>query len=299
MRAPWGRTRWRSRLPTMMALFIGWRRGHSLESLGKAATESVSHRHQRDLHPFRRRRADRHLGDERHAGRDGLLRAAAAEPQLLLRHRLRHLRPSSRSASAVRGPSSARSASASWASPSNMGLNPAIAAGAIISGAYFGDTCSPLSDSANLAAAAVGRRPLPASPGDPADLVGGPRHLAGDLLHAGPAGRLRRDRQDRRHHGARSTSPSGCSCRWSWSSCSPLFKVPPFTAIFLGAIAGGRACRDRGAGARVRYADAGGNCPRGWRCSRASGSRSPAGTSRVPASPRWTCWRRAAAWTAC
>lgn len=34
----------------------------------------------------------------------------------------------------------------------NMELNPAIAAGAIISGAYFGDTTSPLSDSANLAA---------------------------------------------------------------------------------------------------------------------------------------------------
>src|ERR1700754_4339133 len=33
-----------------------------------------------------------------------------------------------------------------------MGLNPAIAAGAIISGAYFGDKSSPLSDSANLAA---------------------------------------------------------------------------------------------------------------------------------------------------
>ncbi len=38
----------------------------------------------------------------------------------------------------------------------NMGLNPAIAAGAVISGAYFGDTTSPLSDSANLAAAAAG-----------------------------------------------------------------------------------------------------------------------------------------------
>lgn len=34
----------------------------------------------------------------------------------------------------------------------NMGLDPAITAGAIISGAYFGDTTSPLSDSANLAA---------------------------------------------------------------------------------------------------------------------------------------------------
>lgn len=38
----------------------------------------------------------------------------------------------------------------------NMDLNPAITAGAVISGAYFGDTTSPLSDSANLAAAAAG-----------------------------------------------------------------------------------------------------------------------------------------------
>ena len=38
----------------------------------------------------------------------------------------------------------------------NMGLSPAVAAGAVISGAYFGDKSSPLSDSANLAAAAAG-----------------------------------------------------------------------------------------------------------------------------------------------
>lgn len=38
----------------------------------------------------------------------------------------------------------------------NMGLDPAITAAAIISGAYFGDTTSPLSDSANLAAGAAG-----------------------------------------------------------------------------------------------------------------------------------------------
>ena len=36
------------------------------------------------------------------------------------------------------------------------GLSPAITAGAIISGAYFGDKLSPLSDTTNLAAAAVG-----------------------------------------------------------------------------------------------------------------------------------------------
>jgi NhaC family Na+:H+ antiporter len=38
----------------------------------------------------------------------------------------------------------------------NMGLSPAITAGAIISGSYFGDKSSPLSDTANLAAAVAG-----------------------------------------------------------------------------------------------------------------------------------------------
>lgn len=38
----------------------------------------------------------------------------------------------------------------------SMGLSPAITAGAVISGAYFGDKASPLSDTANLATAAAG-----------------------------------------------------------------------------------------------------------------------------------------------
>jgi len=38
----------------------------------------------------------------------------------------------------------------------NMGLSPAITAGAVISGAYFGDKASPLSDTVNLATAAAG-----------------------------------------------------------------------------------------------------------------------------------------------
>jgi NhaC family Na+:H+ antiporter len=38
----------------------------------------------------------------------------------------------------------------------NMNLDPAITAGAVISGAYFGDKASPLSDTANLAAATAG-----------------------------------------------------------------------------------------------------------------------------------------------
>jgi NhaC family Na+:H+ antiporter len=38
----------------------------------------------------------------------------------------------------------------------NMGLSPAITAGAVISGAYFGDKASPLSDTVNLAVASAG-----------------------------------------------------------------------------------------------------------------------------------------------
>ena len=38
---------------------------------------------------------------------------------------------------------------------SGLGINPAITAGMIISGAYFGDKISPLSDSTNVAAAAA------------------------------------------------------------------------------------------------------------------------------------------------
>src|SRR5690606_5781320 len=38
----------------------------------------------------------------------------------------------------------------------SMGLSPEITAGAVISGAYFGDKASPLSDTANLATAAAG-----------------------------------------------------------------------------------------------------------------------------------------------
>lgn len=43
----------------------------------------------------------------------------------------------------------------------NMGLDPGITAAAVISGAYFGDTTSPLSDSANLAAGAAGAELYP------------------------------------------------------------------------------------------------------------------------------------------
>jgi len=68
---------------TIIAVFMGWRCGHTLESMQEAAIASVPSGHRRDVHPPRGRFADRHLGDERHADCDGLLRAASAPPELL------------------------------------------------------------------------------------------------------------------------------------------------------------------------------------------------------------------------
>ena len=181
----------------MIAVFIGWRRGHSLESLREAAVAQRRLGHRRDLHPARRRRADRRLGDSRHAARDGLLRPAAPEPELLLRdggRDLRHRRGQHRQL--VDGGRHDRR-SASWASRSTWSLNPAIAAAAIISGAYFGDTTSPLSDSANLAAATGGVDLYKHIKETAAHLVDRARDRAGRVPDARAAGRLRREREDR------------------------------------------------------------------------------------------------------
>ena len=135
---------------------LSWRGGTATPSPRCATPPSqASHRAVGDLHPAGGRRADRHLGAERHARRHGLLWAEAPEPRLLLRHRLPDLR---------RGRLSIGS---SWTVAGTigiglmgvaqkMGLDPTITAGAIISGAYFGDKSSPLSDTANLACAAAG-----------------------------------------------------------------------------------------------------------------------------------------------
>lgn len=120
----------------------------------------------------------------------------------------------------------------------NMGLDPAITAGAIISGAYFGDTTSPLSDSANLAAGIGGanlydhiREVLPVSAGALAIslgifwLLGSPGSFdATDKMRA-----------------------IGSSFHISLILFLPLvfvvimalLKVPPFTTIFTGALLGG------------------------------------------------------------
>jgi NhaC family Na+:H+ antiporter len=140
---------------TMIALFIGWRRGHSLESLGKASSDSVATGIGAIFILFA-------VG--------GLIGTWALSGTLvaMVYYGLQLLSPNyffvtACAISAI----VAASIGSSWTVvgtigvgfmgiAASMGLNPAIAAGAVISGAYFGDKSSPLSDSANLAAAAAG-----------------------------------------------------------------------------------------------------------------------------------------------
>jgi NhaC family Na+:H+ antiporter len=120
----------------------------------------------------------------------------------------------------------------------NMDLSPAITAGAVISGAYLGDTTSPLSDSANLAAAAGG-----------VDLY---RHIRETALTSLPAvaialavfwGLGRPGDFDAAEKMAMMQSAFDIT-PWLFLPLAlvvglALVRVPPFTAIFLGALAGG------------------------------------------------------------
>jgi NhaC family Na+:H+ antiporter len=140
---------------SMIAVFIGWRRGHSLASLGEAAVTSVS----------------TGIGAIFILFAVGALIGTWALSGTLVAmvyYGLRLLSPNYFyvTAVAICGFVSLCIGS-SWTVvgtigiglmgiAQGMGLNPAIAAGAIISGAYFGDKSSPLSDSANLAAAVSG-----------------------------------------------------------------------------------------------------------------------------------------------
>jgi Na+:H+ antiporter, NhaC family len=139
----------------MIAVFIGWRRGHSVEALGKAATDSVATGIGAIFILFA-------VG--------GLIGTWALSGTLvaMVYYGLKLLSPdyffvTACAISAI----VAISIGSSWTVVGTIGvgfmgiavsmdLNPAIAAGAVISGAYFGDKSSPLSDSANLAAAAAG-----------------------------------------------------------------------------------------------------------------------------------------------
>jgi NhaC family Na+:H+ antiporter len=143
----------------------------------------------------------------------------------------------------------------------NMDLDPAIAAAAIISGAYFGDTTSPLSDSSNLAAAAAG-----------VDLY---RHLRETLLTSSLALALTLavfwalgrpgdfDASDKMAQIQSAFDPT-------YVLFLPLvvvvvlavLKFPPFTAIFIGALAGGVLAAVMEPARVIAFADAGDGIPR-------------------------------------
>lgn len=140
---------------TMIAAYIGWRHGHSLESLGKAASESVA----------------TGIGAIFILFAVGALIGTWALSGTLVAmvyYGLQLLSPNYFYVTACAITALvAFSIGSSWTVvgtigvgfmgiATSMGLNPAVAAGAIISGAYFGDKSSPLSDSANLSAAAAG-----------------------------------------------------------------------------------------------------------------------------------------------
>ena len=222
---------------TMLAVFIGWRRGHSLESLGKAATESVA----------------TGIGAVFILFAVGALIGTWAMSGTLVAmvyYGLQLLSPNYFyvTACAICGIVSA-SIGSSWTVVGtigvgfmgiavNMGLNPAIAAGAVISGAYFGDKSSPLSDSANLAAAAAG-----------VDLY---RHIRETLLTSvvalaialgvffvlGQPGDYDATGKMAAIQSAFHISPV-LFLPLAVVVVLALFRSPPFTAIFLGALAGG------------------------------------------------------------
>jgi NhaC family Na+:H+ antiporter len=142
-------------LASMIAVFIAWRRGHSLEALREAAIASVASGIGAIFILFA-------VG--------ALIGTWAMSGTLaaMVYYGLQILSPNYfyMSAALVCAAVSLCIGS-SWTTvgtvgvglmgvAQNMGLDPAITAAAIISGAYVGDTVSPLSDSANLAAAAAG-----------------------------------------------------------------------------------------------------------------------------------------------
>src|SRR5262249_14956012 len=145
----------------------------------------------------------------------------------------------------------------------NMGIDPAVTATAVISGAYFGDTSSPLSDSANLAAAAAG-----------VDLYDHIRETALTsllplvlsllvFLMLGRPGDF-----DASGRMAAIQSASDISL-WLFLPLLLVIvlaalKVPPFTAIFLGALAGGLLAVVVPPGRVSAFADADDGLPKGF-----------------------------------
>jgi Na+:H+ antiporter, NhaC family len=140
---------------TMVAVFIAWRRGHTLEALREAAVASIGSGTYAILILLA---VGSLIGTWAMSGTLGAM----------VYYGLQLLSPNYfyMTACLICAIISA-SIGTSWTTAGTVGiglvgiavsmdLNPAIAAAAVISGAYVGDTSSPLSDSANLAAAAAG-----------------------------------------------------------------------------------------------------------------------------------------------
>jgi NhaC family Na+:H+ antiporter len=222
---------------TMIAVFVAWRRGHSLEELREAATASASSGLGAIFILFA-------VGS--------LIGAWALSGTLvaMIYYGLKLLSPTYfyMTAAAICAVLSA-SIGSSWTVmgtigvglmgiSQNMGLDPAITAGALISGAYFGDTTSPLSDFANLAAAGSG--------------VNLNEHIRETTLTSalalaaalgvfwllGRPGEFDASAKIDAILGAFHITPV-LFLPLVIVLALALFKVPPFTTIFIGALAGG------------------------------------------------------------
>lgn len=142
-------------IATMIAVFIGWRRGHTLDNLRESAVASVSSGIGAIFILFA---VGALIGTW---AMSGTLAAMVYYGLQLLNPNYFYVTACAVSAIV------AASIGSSWTVAGtigigfmgiaeSMGLSAAVTAGAVISGAYFGDKSSPLSDSANLAAAAAG-----------------------------------------------------------------------------------------------------------------------------------------------
>jgi NhaC family Na+:H+ antiporter len=224
-------------MATMIAVFIAWRRGHTLEALREAAIASVGSGMGAIFILF---------------GVGALIGTWAMSGTLvaMVYYGLQLLSPNFfyMTAALICAVVSA-SIGTSWTVVGTIGiglmgiaaymeLDPAIAAAAVISGAYFGDTASPVSGSPNLAAAAAG-----------ADFYDNVREtavisavaLAISLIVFALLGRPGDFDASHKLVAIEGTFPMSPVLFLPLVVVAGLavLKVPPFTAIFIGALAGG------------------------------------------------------------
>jgi NhaC family Na+:H+ antiporter len=222
---------------SMIALFIGWRRGHSLESLGKAASDSVA----------------TGIGAVFILLAVGALIGTWALSGTLVAmvyYGLKLLSPNYFYFTAcVISTVVAFSIGSAWTVAgtigvgfmgiaASMGLNPAVAAGAIVSGSYFGSKASPLSSAANLCAAVAG---VPLYDHVREALITGAMALVTALIVfflLGEPGDFDSSHKMDAIAAAFRVTP------WLFLPLLvvivlAVYKFPPFTTIFLGALAGG------------------------------------------------------------